>query len=277
MSETNSGVVKYLVLGGIAAMTIATAAATYAAEPGGRERGPMMGRGQMESARGCERLEARLAQIDRRLTADRVRDMIAGRLAREPEQNLKVGKVTEKDGVIEAQIVTRDGSLVKTQAISAKTGLSPDVVKNCERVAERFKKMREARGGAPDAQADPSGPRGDRERGRFGGHFGGERFGPGRFGGGRGMGPRGDHRDDLNLGIAGNAGPAHDLNLSAAQAKTLVEAGLVKAGNSRLKVGALKEKDADTITVEIVTTDNSLVARRDIDRHTGRMRSAQGA
>ncbi len=90
------------------------------------------------------------------------------------------------------------------------------------------------------------------------------------------MGMRRGGGDDLNLGIASNRGPGHDLNLSTAQAKTLVEAGLVKSGNTRLKVGAVKEKDADTITVDIVTTDNSLVTRREIDRRTGRISRAQG-
>ncbi len=40
-------------------------------------------------------------------------------------------------------------------------------------------------------------------------------------------------------------------------------------GNERLKVGEVKEKDADTITAEIVTKDNSLVERFIFDRHTG--------
>lgn len=257
MSETKSNAVKYLVLGGIAAMTIATAVAAHAADPGARQRGPM-GRGQMGDR--CERLEARLAQVDRHLTPDRVRDLIAGHLARDPEQNLKVGKVTEKDGIIEAQIVTKEGSLVTTRTVSAKTGLSPDAIKNCKTMTERFQKMREARGDAPNAQGE---------------HRGGRRFGHGGPGGRMGMHRGG--RDGLNLGIAGHAGPGHDLNLSTAQAKTLVEASLLRAGNPRLKVGPVKEKDADTITVDVVTTDNSLVARREVDRHTGHMRHAQGA
>ena len=265
MSETKSNAVKYLVFGGIAAMTIATAVAAHAADQGGRngQRGPM-GRDHMGSR--CERLEARLAQVDRHLTPDRVRDMLAGHLARDPEQNLKVGKVTEKDGVIEAQIVTKEGSLVTTRTVSAKTGFSPDAVKTCKTMTERFEKMREAHGGA---QGGAEAKDGD--------HRGGHRFGHGGPGGGRGMRMHRDGRDDLNLGIAGNAGPGHDLNLSTAQAKTLVEASLLKAGNPRLKVGAVKEKDADTITVDVVTTENSLVARREVDRHTGHMRHAQGA
>ncbi len=35
------------------------------------------------------------------------------------------------------------------------------------------------------------------------------------------------------------------------------------------KVGEVKEKDADTITADVVTKDNSLVQRFIVDRHTG--------
>ena len=46
-------------------------------------------------------------------------------------------------------------------------------------------------------------------------------------------------------------------------------AGSSWRGNPRLKVGDVKEKDADTITADIVTKDNSLVQRFIINRHTG--------
>jgi len=281
MSEKNGRAVKYLMLSGIAAMGLATAVAAHAADNTSRGdrpgRGAMMDRGPGGFGGGCERLQERLAKVDRNLTADRVRDIIAGRLAVSPEQNLKVGKVSEKDGVIDVQIVTKDGSLVKTQSISAKTGLSPDAGKNCEKAAERFKKMREANAGGPDANGPDR--RGDHREGRGGrgfgrgGHDRGQGFGPGR-GGMRGHGGGGPH-EFLNLGVARNAGPGHELNLSVAQVKELAEADLVFANNPRLKVGPVKEKDADTITVDIVTTDNSLVARREVDRRTGRARHAE--
>lgn len=65
-------------------------------------------------------------------------------------------------------------------------------------------------------------------------------------------------------------GPGKDLNLSADQVKTLAEARLIMTGNPNLKVGAVKAKDSDTYTVDIVTADNSLVLQREIDKHSGR-------
>ncbi len=275
------GRAKRAMFGGMAAASVvAFATIASAAAPGGRPEGAGPDgamRGPMDHGRmgcRCERFEARLAKVDRHLSADQVRDIIAGRLASGPEHNLKVGKVAEKDGVIDVQIVTKDGSLVKSMTISAKTGLSPDAGKNCERVAERFQKARE-RNGAPDANGGP--PNGDEHRGMGGpgrGRFG--HGGPERGGRGGQMRDGGPH-EFLKLGFARNMDPGHDLNLSVAQAKTLAEAGLVFAGNSRLKVGAVKEKDADTIIVDIVTADNSLVARREIDRHTGRAQLGQSA
>jgi len=49
-------------------------------------------------------------------------------------------------------------------------------------------------------------------------------------------------------------------------------AAAMKEMNPRLKVGEVKEKDADTITADIVTLDNSLVQRFIVDRHTGALR-----
>ncbi len=54
--------------------------------------------------------------------------------------------------------------------------------------------------------------------------------------------------------------------------KTRVERWLAWRGNPRLKVGEVKEKDADTIIADVVTKDNSLVQRFIIDRHTGAFR-----
>jgi hypothetical protein len=47
-------------------------------------------------------------------------------------------------------------------------------------------------------------------------------------------------------------------------------------GNSRLKVGEVKEKDNDTVTVDIVTKDNSLVQRYQVNRHIGRFEPEEG-
>jgi hypothetical protein len=60
-----------------------------------------------------------------------------------------------------------------------------------------------------------------------------------------------------------------NLNLTTDQVKTRMEGWLNWRGNPRLKVGDVKEKDADTITADIVTKDNSLVQRFIINVHTG--------
>jgi hypothetical protein len=68
----------------------------------------------------------------------------------------------------------------------------------------------------------------------------------------------------------GAQGKTRDLALTADQARKLAEARLILRANPHLKIGAVKEKDADTITVDIVASDNSLVREETIDRHTGR-------
>lgn len=242
-----------LVAAGLVSMALAVpAAAAEALAP----HGPPLGHPRM--AEPCARINERLAQLDRKLTAEQVRDIVAGRLAMAGEKTLRVGKVAEKDGVVDVEIVTKDGSPVTTRHVSTKTGLPPDTGKRCEQAQERTHELRAEHPGM------------------------GRRPHPGM---GAGMGPemgpppglaarmqaRAGARDPLHLGVAA-ARDGHDLNLSAAQAKTLAEAALVMAGNPRLKIGAVKEKDADTVTVDIVTQDNSLVARRALDRHTGHIR-----
>jgi len=66
--------------------------------------------------------------------------------------------------------------------------------------------------------------------------------------------------------------PGRDLKLTTDQVRKLAEARLIMRANPNLKVGAVKEKDADTITVDIVAADNSLVMQQEINRHTGRPR-----
>lgn len=66
-----------------------------------------------------------------------------------------------------------------------------------------------------------------------------------------------------------------DLNLSTDNVKTNMERWLAWQGNPRLKVGDVKEKDADTIVADIVTKDNSLVQRFVINRHNGYFRPSE--
>lgn len=63
-----------------------------------------------------------------------------------------------------------------------------------------------------------------------------------------------------------------DLNLTTDDVKTRMERWLARRDNPRLKLGEVKEKDADLITADVVTKDNSLVDRFIIDRHTGLVR-----
>jgi hypothetical protein len=84
-------------------------------------------------------------------------------------------------------------------------------------------------------------------------------YGPGMMQG-YGYGP-GYHRNDAQGG--------QTLNLSVDDVKSRMERWLAARDNPRLKLGEVKEKDADTITADVVTKDNSLVERFIIDRHTG--------
>ena len=247
-ADVKSGAIKALM--GAAVMTAALglgATAGYAAAPAPADAPAMAdGPGAMPGPRGMirermrERMQERMegrgenrmergAEIDRHLTPEQVRDIVAGRLALAGNANLKVGKVTAKeDGVVAVEIVTKTGALVDTREISTKSG-------GPARLAEAMA------GGRPGMGPEGMGP---------------GRMGPGRMEPGR-MGP-------------GRNGPARDLKLTVDQVKKLAEARLILQGNPRLKLGAVKEKDADTITVDIVAADNSLVTQREIDRHTGR-------
>lgn len=179
-----------------------------------------------------DRPQAERPQVDKKLTTDQVRDIVEGRLAMRGNPNLKVGKVTAKeDGVVTVDITTKTGALVDTQEISTKTGLPT-------KLEARMSEMR--------------GP-------GFGARFG-HRFDHG--------GPMITHRGGRGPGMG--QGEKRDLALTTDQAKKLAEARLIMRGNPHLKVGAVKEKDADTISIDIVASDNSLVSQQLIDRHTGR-------
>jgi hypothetical protein len=67
-----------------------------------------------------------------------------------------------------------------------------------------------------------------------------------------------------------------NLNLTVAQVKSKMEQWVQASGNPHVKLGAVTQKDADTITADIVTADTgSLVEEYDINRHTGEMQPAQ--
>ncbi len=87
-------------------------------------------------------------------------------------------------------------------------------------------------------------------------------MGPGMMGGGEGPGMMGQ-------GMMGSAQPREGLDVDTVKAN--LERWLDWQGNPRLKVGNVAEKDATTIAAEIVTTDNSLVEKLEVDRRTGMM------
>jgi hypothetical protein len=63
-----------------------------------------------------------------------------------------------------------------------------------------------------------------------------------------------------------------DRDLSVDDVRGMIERHLAWRGNKRLKLGDVKAKDDDTITADVVTVDDSLVQRFEIDRHSGVMR-----
>lgn len=98
-------------------------------------------------------------------------------------------------------------------------------------------------------QAQPYG------RGMMGGGYGG----PGWMHGGYGMGP--------GMMYGGGYGNEGNLNLTVDRVKTYLQQMI---RNPNLKVGDVKEKDADTIVAEIVTKQgNSIVQKLDFNRHNG--------
>ena len=112
-------------------------------------------------------------------------------------------------------------------------------------------------------------------------------YGPGWMHGQGGYGPGwcwGDDRDAANTGTnssdqtqSGKATPQQqDTKLTTDDVKARMERWLARGDNPRLKLGDVKEKDADTITADIVTVDNSLVQRFEIDRTTGFTRPTGG-
>jgi hypothetical protein len=101
------------------------------------------------------------------------------------------------------------------------------------------------------------------------GYYGG--YGPGMMGYGGGYGPgwmmRGYH-GGYGPGMMGY-GPGYygDMKLTTDQVKNYLQQTI---RNPNLKVGEVKEKDADTIVADIVTKDkDALVQRLDFNRHNG--------
>ena len=95
-------------------------------------------------------------------------------------------------------------------------------------------------------------------------------MGPGMMGPGMGPGMMGPGTMGPGMGMAPGYGvPQQAEPMSADDVTKMFEQHLAWMGNPKLKVGSIAEKDADTVTVEIVTQDGSLVQRYEVDRRTG--------
>ena len=104
--------------------------------------------------------------------------------------------------------------------------------------------------------------------GQGAGYGGQQGFGPG-YGGM--MGPGYGNGAGYGFGPCGQAAATgEDINIEGVQ--TRMERWLAIQGNDRLKLGKIEAVDDDTITVEIVTADDSLVQKLAVDRHSGQMR-----
>ena len=62
------------------------------------------------------------------------------------------------------------------------------------------------------------------------------------------------------------------LTLTKEHVAAYFQIQLDRRGDGRHKVGSVKDKDRNTITVDIVTLEDYPVARYEVDRHTGLMR-----
>lgn len=100
-----------------------------------------------------------------------------------------------------------------------------------------------------------------------------------------GMGMRGmqdRHAMKGRQGMHGGRGDGHWFgtvrpmrHLSVEDVRHHFEHRLERYGNDRLKLGQVRESGKESIVAEIVTVDDSLVERLEVDRHSGRVRRAE--
>jgi hypothetical protein len=92
----------------------------------------------------------------------------------------------------------------------------------------------------------------------------------GMMGSGMMMGP------NMMMGWGGGTPQTANLNLSVNDVTAYLGRWVTMMANPHIKVGSVTEKETNTITADIVTTDkDALVQRFDVDRRTGVYRPAQ--
>ena len=90
---------------------------------GGHMMGRGMGPGMMQRDRGMEpQYEPQYQEKQKPVEEKDARAILENYLRSTRNPNLKLGKVTEKDNYFEAEILTKDGSLVDTLAVDKRTG-----------------------------------------------------------------------------------------------------------------------------------------------------------
>ena len=80
----------------------------------------------------------------------------------------------------------------------------------------------------------------------------------------------GQGRGAMGLGVV-----TPSRNVSADDVRGHFDRLLQTQGNSRVKLGEIKETDKDTIVADIVTTEGSLVDRFNVNRRSGVIQRAQ--
>jgi len=110
----------------------------------------------------------------------------------------------------------------------------------------------------------------------YGGQYGpgmmgpgyGRQYGPGMMGPGYGRGYGMGPGYGRQYGPGYNAQP--NVNVTVDSVRSEMDRWVASQGNPNIKVGEVKEKDANTITADIVTKkENALVQRFEVDRKTG--------
>ena len=92
---------------------------------------------------------------------------------------------------------------------------------------------------------------------------------------GYGPGMRGGRHGGWGQNAAAVAPWAADGNVTVDEIKQLMTWQMQRRNNPNLKLGKVEAKDDATIVAEIVTKDDSLVRRFEVDRKTGFFRPAQ--
>lgn len=100
-------------------------------------------------------------------------------------------------------------------------------------------------------------------------------MGPGMMGQGM-MGPGMMGQGMMGMMGPGMMGQQANLNLTANDVKGYLERWVAMSGNPRIKVGPVTERNDNTISADIVTTErDALVQRFSVDRSTGIYRVVQ--